>query len=272
MNLLDFLDELGQADSTGSLERRSSLLRLSRVAAAALPFALAGVATPARAQRIGTLLDLVKLALQLARLQQALYGRARTAPGLADLHSAIEPLYVHETQHVTRLEKVVLDSGGELPTTVNYDFTGSRNGADPAIFPADVFTNRATFLSVAQTVEDACVRAGKTLLPLLMSDNDLMRLAVSMQAVQARHSAYVRRLRGQKAWVSQVEGNGPVPGKTDFAYAGEDRVKQPLTATSEQNITELTGYGTPDKLAPITQAFDEPLGISAEALLAKFTY
>ncbi|GAA4376574.1 ferritin-like domain-containing protein [Hymenobacter koreensis] len=274
MNFLSFLDALSQADSVSSISRRPTLQQLRRAAAALSPIALSVAATrPAAAQRTGNALDALLLALRLERLQQEFYTRAAASTNLASLNADLQVLKAHQTAHVTKLENILRDSGGTLPAQPNYDFRGGANNPGNAIFAADVFTNPATFLAVAQTLEDFGVRAYKAALPVLANDEALLQLVLRMHSVEARHAAHVRRLRGQKAWVSGLDTGGPVPGKTDRFYEGEDRVKQFVTATTEQDITKLTGYDTADKLPPITESFDEPLTIPAvETLLARFTY
>jgi hypothetical protein len=280
MKLLQLLDALGEADNLAPAARRAALQHLSRTAAKALPLAFGTLALPASAQRTGTTLDGLLLALRLERLEQAFYTRA-IAANPSNIAPELTLLQTHETQHVARLETIIRDSGASLPAAVNYDFTGSRNGTQAAVF-GDVLTNVNTLLAVAQVLEDAGVRAYKAALPLLISDNDLLETGMRIHAVEARHAAHIRGLRRSrgasvKNWISKTDGGGPT-GTPSYVYEGEDRVTQPSSAISETKVTSLPRLETAlkdltDKDAPVTEAFDEALDTaSIEKLLTLFTY
>ncbi|KAA9338545.1 ferritin-like domain-containing protein [Hymenobacter busanensis] len=275
MNFLTFLDALGEADTPGTLPRRATLHQLGRAAAAALPLAVGtALATPAVAQRAGTPLDFLLLALRLEWLEREFYTRATSASAnLPGLSADLQVLKGHETLHATKLEGFVRASGGTVPAQPNYDFTAGGGDPTKAIFATDVFTNPVTFLSVAQVLEDAGVRAYKALFSTFITDRTILDVLVRIHTVEARHAAHIRKLRNQKAWVSKLDGGGPVPGKTDFVYAGEDNVKQPTTATATLDITTLDAYKDAAKLAPVTEAFDEAFAsTSVQQLLGLFTY
>jgi hypothetical protein len=90
---------------------------------------------------------------------------------------------------------------------------------------------------LSQGFEDTGVRAYKGQAAALMANDAVLTTALQIHSVEARHASAVRRLRGQKGWIT---GN-----QTDIAplapvYAGEE-VGQGVTSTAS------------------AEAFDEPL-------------
>ncbi|KUG06591.1 ferritin-like domain-containing protein [Solirubrum puertoriconensis] len=286
MNLLSLIDQLaGAAASEQPTARRSALSQLARTAAATLPLALGAVAQPAVAQRAGTQLDALLLLLQVEWLQDEFYGRALGTPTLVP--AAIQPdltlIREQQRQHIARLEAIVAASGGAVPARPRYDFTGTRGGTQAAAF-ADVFSNTDTMLAVAQVLEDLSVRAYLGQVSLLTSNDDLLTLATRGVTVEGRHSAHLRLLRRQrgtdvKPWVSATDNGGPVPSATAPVYAGEDRVRQLVTATREVDLSTITpllpfspAITEAERRAAVTEAIDEPLTATAvQAVVALFT-
>ncbi|WP_165903759.1 ferritin-like domain-containing protein [Hymenobacter gummosus] len=280
MSLLSFLEQLGAADASAApTARRGAMAQLGRTAAAALPAVLltAATATPALAQRTGTVLDALQLALRVEWLQDEFYGQVLGATGLVP--AAIQPdftlIRAQQRQHIALLESYIRTSGGIVETRPRYDFTGSRGGASATRFP-DVLTNTDTMLAVAQALEDLSTRVYTGQVALVASNNDLMDMVVRMFAVEGRHAAHLRQLRRQrgatvKHWISGTDNGGPLPPNTAGFYAGEDRVEQRVGALIERNVPSLLpatiGLTEADKLAAATEAFDEPLTAAAAAAL-----
>ncbi|MGY2131450.1 ferritin-like domain-containing protein [Hymenobacter sp. HD11105] len=293
MNILKLLADLAKADPTlydqvGS--RRAAFASLGQIgrkaALSAVPLALGTAITPAQARDIRTTLDSLNLALTLEYLENEFYARAlgqvAGAPSVpagffpADTRPAIETIYRHEQQHVRFLERVIVASGGELPPKPRFDFTGSKNGAQAAVFPT-VFTNFDTFLQVAQTLEDAGVRAYKGQAGFLQADNQLLEAALRIHSVEARHASHIRSMRrargaNVKNWVSASDTNITVAGKTDAVYAGEDLVNQVLPGLRTVPFNQEP-LSTTVVVAKVAEAFDEPLSATtATALVSLFTY
>lgn len=289
MSLLHLLADWADnsSDAAAPASRRAALAELSRFSAralaAALPLGL-GTALPAQAGT-RTILDVLQLAVQLERLQEALYTRALAAtPSLfpaadATLRPSFEAMLRHQQQHVATLSNAITASGGAVPAAPRYDLTGSRNGAQAAVFPA-VFSNFDEFLRVAQLLEDVTVRAYKAQVETLAPDNYILQTALQMHATEARHAARVRLIRRQrgatvKPWPSPTDAPLTAAGPTDVAYEGENALDQRLPNFQSVPFRLLPiGYpGTNVLTQGVPEAFDEPLANArVEALLGVFTY
>lgn len=305
MDLLNALARLATLDTTTTAEalapRRLALSRLGQAGTALLPALFATLVTPAEAGTTETLtrLDALKLALKLENLQNAFYSRALglVAGGPANpaaffgstaVQSAIQTIQAHQSQHSTLLTNLVTNSGGTLDAAPRYDFSGSKNGSQAALYP-DVYANLDTFLKVAQLLEDAGVRAYKGQVTALQSDNTLLETAIRMHSTEARHAAHIRTLRRQrgatvKSWISPSDTPITTAGTTaDGVYSGEASTLQYVTLSNVLtkvpfDSTLPINVGTPALsaaavLAKVAEAFDEPLeSPAAESVLQLFTY
>ncbi|TYZ09608.1 ferritin-like domain-containing protein [Hymenobacter lutimineralis] len=295
MNFLQLLADLAQANPavyTQASQRRTMLRQLSqlggRVAATALPL-LAVSTSAAKAGTRENLLDVLQLALTLEYLESDFY---RTALGKlarpdgslvsadfvpASLRADLETLQLHEDQHVAFLQAALENSGVVVPARPRFDFTGSRNGAQAALFP-DVFTNFDTFLQVAQTLEDAGVRAYKGQAGFLINDNALLEAAFRIHSVEARHASHIRRLRRLRQtgaaepirnWVGPGLSGSPAAPASDAAYVGEDALTQALPNSATVQLEELRIGSDRDRaLRSAQEAFDEPLTTAQSTALA----
>ncbi|MCA8831585.1 ferritin-like domain-containing protein [Hymenobacter pini] len=300
MNFLDFLGQLASLDTNtaAAAPRRSALARLGQAGTALLPALLTTLPAPSTAgTKDNTRLDALKMLLRFENLQNTFYARALgTQPGgptnpTAFLGSAINDVRTmqqHQQAHAAQLATLITNAGSTLDAAPNYDFTGSRNGAQSAQF-AGVYTNLDTFLKVAQVLEDASVRAYKTQATFLQSDNSLLETAIRMHSTEARHAAQIRTLRRQrgatvKSWVSTSDVAITTAGTTpDTVYSGEANISQYITINNQVtrvpfDSTLPINVGTPPLsaaaiLAKVAEAFDEPLDTaSAESVLQYFTY
>ncbi|QNH63012.1 ferritin-like domain-containing protein [Hymenobacter sediminicola] len=289
MNILKLLANLAETNPEQleqSAPRRAALESLGRFSAkalaAALPFGLATL--PAQARTTLTILDSLDLALQLERLQEALYTRALAVTGAffpADptFRASILAMQRHQQQHIVLLTDAIAASGSTASAPANYDFTGTKNGTQPALF-ADVFTDFDQFLRLAQLLEDAGVRAYKGQVEFLSTNDFILQTALQLHATEARHAARIRMMRKQrgatvKPWPSPTDTSITVVGKTDIAYAGEDALQQYLPDFRPVPF-QLLPIGFPGSTVltqGVPEAFDEPLtSAQATALLALFTY
>ncbi len=89
-----------------------------------------------------------------------------------------------------------------------------------------------------------------------MGNAKILTVALQIHSVEARHAAEVRRLRGEKGWISG-DSRGSLPAPTQPVYSGEGNTTQ-----GGANLNGLAGLSN----AAITEAFDEPL--SKETVLA----
>ena len=182
--------------------------------------------------------DVLNFALVLEHLEAEFYVRGVGTPGLipAEMRESFDQIRRHEVAHVAFLQQLLGSRAVAKPT---FDYTA--RGAF-----ADVFSNGQTFAAVAQTFEDTGVRAYKGQAANLMGHNDVLRAALRIHSVEARHASQVRRLRGQKGWITgSMPGN--LPGAAAASYDGEGNTFQFI-------------LGQPDSNAQAqTEAFDETL-------------
>ncbi|MGI8468392.1 MAG: ferritin-like domain-containing protein [Pyrinomonadaceae bacterium] len=210
--------------------------------------ALAGTTYGADDKLPGKIADVLNFALTLEYLEDEFYRTAVGSSGLIprETQDVFQQISKHETAHVALLKSVL---GSKAVAKPNFDFTaGGAFG--------DVFRNYQTFLAVSQAFEDTGVRAYKGQAGNLKSNGKILTVALQIHSVEARHAAEVRRLRGQKAWITgDSRGNLPAPAQP--IYNGEGNTTQ-----GGVNIAGLAGLSND----AITEAFDEPL--SKEQVLA----
>ena len=202
------------------------------------------------------------------------YTGAVTALGTASTPTAVfTEIAKHETAHVRVLQGAITAGGGTPATKPTFDFTGG-NGAQTAgkyTGPfVDVFTNPATFLTLAQAFEDTGVRAYKGGAAALAAAPAILEVGLQIHSIEARHAAKVRMLRGQKAWVT-LGANGmtgaaaaaePVynAGSPAATYPDEDNTTQ-----AGVNVANLTGVAGN---AAAAESFDEPLDVNSVLAIA----
>ena len=298
MNLLSLLTELTDADPEllhRLSPRRGALDQLSRlsgtVAAATVPLALGSMLRGAYASPQSTVTDSLTLAYTLEVLENTFYSQALglvpstpvVSPTLlsATLRPGIATIQSHEQQHVAFLSTVLQASGIAVPGIPRFDFTGSQNGTQPALF-ADVFSNPDTFLLVAQLLEDAGVRAYKGQLTTVQGNTTTLEAALRIHSVEARHAAHIRNLRRArgatvKAWVSPSDQNDTVAGKTDAVYIGENNTTQKISGKAAVPFRTLpideASLGETAILAKVAEAFDEPItAATATQIASLFIY
>lgn len=198
----------------------------------------------ARAPSLPTIVvDVLNFALTLEHLEAEFYTRAMDARGLvpANLRDVFDQIRKHEVAHVTFLQGVLGSAAAPKPT---FDFTGGMgNNSGPF---ADVFTNPNTFMALAQAFEDTGVRAYKGQAANLMGHDDVLLAALRIHSVEARHAAMVRRLRGQKAWITRSDPSG-LPPAAAAIYHGEGNTFQFILGQPESDTDAQTA------------AFDETL-------------
>ncbi len=213
------------------------------LAMGSVPVALAGLAKDVFAQGLPSLIeDVLNFALTLEYLESQFYETGVAKRGLLgnDVRPVFDQIRKHEVAHVAFLKSAL---GARAVASPTFDFTaggGKSNGPF-----ADVFSNEKTFLAVAQTFEDTGVRAYKGQAANLMGDDAILEAALKIHSVEARHAAEVRRLRGQKGWIS-LDTPGGLPAITQPSYAGEGNRFHFILAQPVNSIS-------------MTEAFDEPL-------------
>jgi len=291
MHLLKLLAELADIQPTQleqSAPRRMALHELGRLGAKTLAAALPLAALPMAAQAgiNGTIIDGLNLAVQLERLQEALYGEVLSArvptsffPTDPTFRASITTMRSHQQQHITLLSNVITTSGATVPPRPSYDFTGTKNGTRAALFP-NVFSDFNEFLKLAQLLEDAGVRAYKGQVDALRTDAFILQTALRIHATEARHATRIRmmrRLRGAtvKPWPSPTDDNTTAAGTTAVVYEGENALQQffPSNRPIPFRLLPIGFPGTNILTQGVPEAFDEPLTTAqATALVALFTY
>ncbi len=233
------------------VSRRHALGGMSRstlaVALASAPLALGVLAKSAFAQGSGLpqgIKDVLNYALTLEYLEAEFYNLGLAAPNLipALTRPVFQQIAKHENAHVQLLKTTLGTDAIPKPT---FDFTAG--GAF-----ATVFTNYQTFLALAQGFEDTGVRAYKGRAAELKSNDAILTVALQIHSVEARHASKVRRIRGQKGWIT---GNTTDVAALAAVYAGDE-----LTVQAGVNTAAFANA------AAASEAFDEPL--SAQAVLA----
>lgn len=188
--------------------------------------------------------DVLNFALTLEYLEDEFYRKGMESSGLipADTRDVFGQISKHETAHVALLKSVL---GGEAVKKPNFDFTAGGTFGD-------VFKNYQTFLALAQAFEDTGVRAYKGQAGNLKSNAKILTTALQIHSVEARHAAEVRRIRGEKAWITN-DSRGTLPAAADPVYFAERK-----TSEGGVNLQSLMSLNKLTK-ETISQAFDEPL-------------
>lgn len=220
------------------LSRRNAVMNTGKmagaVAIASMPVVFGLMSKRAFAQGTGLPADIIgvlNFALTLEYLEDEFYRGGITAGVIpSEALPIFQTISDHETAHVALLTSTISSGGGTPVARPTFDFTAGGNLPDP-------FTDYPTFQALSQGFEDTGVRAYKGQAGALMANDAVLTTALQIHSVEARHASAVRRLRGQKGWIT---GN-----QTDIAalapvYAGEE-AGQGVTSTAS------------------AEAFDEPL-------------
>jgi rubrerythrin len=260
MNILKILENIEKfdADVYDRLNSRRNVFASAgkfgtKVAIASLPLALGSMFKKAYGQSSMTsIVDVLNFALTLEYLEDEFYKAGLASPTAipADVKTVFMQIGKHETAHVNLLKTAITGAGGMPVDKPTFDFTAG--GAF-----ADVFTNPMTFMAVAQAFEDTGVRAYKGQAGNLISNNEVLTTALQIHSVEARHAAEVRRLRGQKGWITGND-RGNMPAATQAVYNGEENVAQ----GGVNDIKTITSAPA----SAVTEGFDEPL--STDQVLA----
>lgn len=255
MNFLKILETISDPELMNAKgSRRESLLKFKsagkNIALASIPFGLAATSTKSKAATMNMAAaafqasptEVLNFALTLEYLERNFYRMGLDTDGLipqAD-RTVFSQISKHEDAHVDFLVSALGDAAIPEPT---FDFTGGD-------LMLDTFENYQTFLALAQGFEDTGVRAYKGQAGALANDNDLLTYALQIHSVEARHASQVRRMRGEKGWITGTENT--LPAAFSAIYAGE--------GNTVQGGVDLAGmFGDFGGNAAVTEAFDEPL-------------
>ncbi len=274
MNIINLIEEIEKVDADvyeRLSPRRTAMKDFfsfgSKVALAAMPLALGSMFKKAYGQTVPSpVVDVLQYALTLEHFEYNFYLKGcDKAPIKAADQAALQAIRDSEGKHVTFLQKVIAAAGAKpVDAKATYDFTAAGT------FPS-VFSDYATFLAVAQVLEDTGVRAYKGRAGELLGQQVYLTAALGIHAVEARHAAkirYMRRMNGfapaNKPYITG--GNDTGIGAVNGNYAGEENVTQ-----GGVNITSLQGLSGNISVATATESFDEPLtAAQVLALVAPF--
>ncbi|RYY07840.1 MAG: ferritin-like domain-containing protein, partial [Sphingobacteriaceae bacterium] len=194
MDLLNVIQEIEKVDPEFQdriSPRRAAIKNItsfgSKVAVAALPFALGSLFKKAYGQQTPTaIVGVLNYALTLEFLEYNFYNTGLTGTNSTVLKASLSAselaglnlIVTDEMHHVTFLQTVINSLGG-TPYVVpakGYDFTAG--GAFPT-----VFTNSDTFLAVAETFEDTGVRAYKGQAGAILRNKTVLTAALDIHSV-----------------------------------------------------------------------------------------
>jgi hypothetical protein len=142
--------------------------------------------------------DVLNYALTLEHLEAAFYrdGLAMigvdgiTALGFQpSVFESLTAIGEHEAAHVTTLTDVITQLGGQPVAEAMYDFG---------------YTDAASFLQVAQALEDTGVAAYQGAAQYLIDEDDLLTAALTIHGVEARHAAYIALLNATSPFPEAV--------------------------------------------------------------------
>ena len=230
-----------------------------KLAITSVPFFLGSVLQKAYGQGTNTMvLDTLNFALTLEYLEYRFYEKAVATNGLIPAGAAtaaITTIRDHEADHVTFLKSAITAAGGTPVAEPTFDLSGG-NGSGNGPF-ASAFSSYATFLAVAQVLEDTGVRAYKGQAGNLLGSGDVLTAALNIHSVEARHASHIRQMRKANGFVPDLKpwitgkDTGGIPG-VQASYDGED-----LTTQATVNIINIGGFTISANAA--SEAFDEPL-------------
>ena len=163
----------------------------------------------------------------------------------------------HENAHVALLLSALSSLGVAPVTKPDFDFTGGNSLSHTGAYTP--FTDYPTFLAMSQAFEDTGVRAYKGQAATLQFSSALVT-ALQIHSVEARHASEVRRIRGEKGWITQATTT--LPTAFYSVYAGEQNTNQ----GGVDAYTTSSGDGVTSQAS--TEAFDEPLTMSSVLAIA----
>jgi len=302
MNFFQIVSEIEKVDPEvyDRLDSRRAIFKNmaglgQKLSAAALPLAVGAIFNKVYAQTpVGAgVNDVLNFALKLEYLESYFYNARTAVTGLSAANSsALSLIATDEANHVSFLRAVLGSNAIAPPATVGvFDFT-----AKGAFNPTDA----ATYLTLAQALEDTGVRAYKGAAPLVMSNKTVLTAALNIHSVEARHASQLRAMRRagiNSSAPSQGVAVAPYntapkswPSGTDSATANTSRATASnvygsgvntnaptnITFESEANVSQggvtLSGTTLPAAASfpasAFSEAFDEGLDVGTVASIA----
>ena len=256
MSFIKLLDKLSNEEVLNAkTSRKDSFKKMKNfgkgAALASIPFGLAATSNKTKAATMNMAsaafqaspTDVLNFALTLEYLERNFYQMGLDTDGLIpeEDRDVFGLIAEHESDHVDFLVAALGDDAIAEP---EFDFTGKG-------LNLDTFSNYATFMALAQGFEDTGVRAYKGQAGALIDNNDLLTYALQIHSIEARHASQVRRMRGEKGWITQ--NNNTLPDAFNAIYAGEENL---TIGGFDLSSVDFSAVGGNDA---VTGAFDEPL-------------
>ncbi|WP_300436412.1 ferritin-like domain-containing protein [Christiangramia sp.] len=253
MNIIKFLENISDPEILNSrMSRRNTLNKIKKTgkdfALVSIPFAMAATSKETSAATMSmssaayqaSPTEVLNFALTLEYLERDFYDMGIDSGVIPERDKDVFGLILdHEQAHVDFLLAALGDDAIAKP---NFDFT-----VGGAFNP---FDNYDTFLALSQGFEDTGVRAYKGQAGALADNDTLLRYALQIHSVEARHASQVRRMRGSKGWITFDNHN--LGDAFDPIYAGEAN-------TTHLGINLSGDFENFGGDAAVTEAFDEPL-------------
>lgn len=270
MNLHNLINEVEKVDADvyERLDGRRAAVKSivntgGKMALAAIPIALGSLFNKAYGRSTAHIVPILNFALTLEYLEAEFYNKGLASGGLipaGDDRMAFQVIADHENAHVLFLKQTIMALGGTPVAKPTFDFTAG-NGSMAGPFTG-VFSNYNIFLAVAQTFEDTGVRAYKGQAGNLIDNNEILRAALRIHSVEARHASHVREIRSRRPsdpllvgipqpWITLNQSN-IASSAVQPSYNGEE-----LTVQAGIQITGINGFNITAEDA--SEAFDEPL-------------
>lgn len=269
MNILKILENLSDKEVLSQKgSRRESFQQFKNVgknmALASIPFGLAATSSKTKAATMSMAsaalqanpTDVLNFALTLEYLERNFYRMGLDTAGLipSEDQAVFQQISQHEDDHVDFLLAALGDDAIEEPT---FDFTGGPGGLS-----LDTFDNYQTFIALSQGFEDTGVRAYKGQAGALIDDDTLLTYALQVHSVEARHASQIRRMRGEKGWITQSQNT--LPNDFNAVYGGET----PESNTVQGGVDLAGMFGSNGGDNGVTEAFDEPLTMAEVVAIA----
>jgi rubrerythrin len=258
---------------------------IAGLAAGSLPMILGALSRTAYAQAPTSVLAVLNFALTLEYLEAEFYNIATGTTAIpaaygtgatvlnatgAPARAVITEIAAHETAHVNLLRTTITTLGGTPVAKPTFDFTGGRGATSSAgryTGPfADVFTNPATFMALAQAFEDTGVRAYKGGAAALASNVAVLEAALQIHSIEARHASQIRRMRAEKGWITGRASTLPAAAQAVYGPgASADFPAEDNTTHAGVNVATLSGVAG---VNAATEGFDEPLDVATVNAIA----
>jgi len=197
--------------------------------------------TPVEDPLTQPVIDALNLALLAEYLETEFYSGGLNVPGLIpnELRMVFTRILLNEVGHRETLLTILGSRAIEKP---DFDFTARGQVSNPFVF-------FDSFIGLGQAFEDNGVRAYKGQAPAVQSNDFALTTALRFHSVEARHASELRRIRGQKGWIT-LNSRGDLPPIAQGVYDGEENVVQ-----GGINLVTLTGLPA----TTVSESFDEPL-------------